>query len=140
MAAARGSTWRRGVVAAVVLVLLALVVASGLRSARRYFKRIAMHGRVIDDTASQSPYAQALRSLRDLSSTTGREAMRLRLRMKWTCGGLLLPLDGDPMDRSERQFVVASTVMCAMAVNLLFFRLSNHTKHMCLVVNYFIII
>ena len=43
----------------------------------------------------------------------------------------MFPIEGDPMDATQRQFVVVSTVMCAMAVNLLFFRMSDHTKHMC---------
>ena len=112
------------------LVLLALVAVAGARSVRRYFKRMTVSGRDIDGALSQSPYARGLRSLGDLGSCRA-ESIRLHLRMKWTCGGLLFPLNGDPMDATQRQFVVTSTVMCAMAVNLLFFRLSDHTKYLC---------
>ena len=112
------------------LMLLVIVVVAGVRSARRHLRRIADEGRGIDDTASQLPYARGLRLLRDVSSG-GVEAMRLRLRIKWTCGSLMFPIEGDPMDATQRQFVVVSTAMCAMAVNLLFFRMSDHTKHMC---------
>ena len=53
------------------------------------------------------------------------EVAPLHLRTRWTCGSLLCPIDGDPTDPHQRQFVVVVSVVVTLAVSLLFFKVGK---------------
>eukprot|EP01043_Picozoa_sp_COSAG02_P024108 COSAG02_NODE_1307_length_13340_cov_84.665282_12_plen_548_part_00 len=127
-----GQFWRDNPAGIIVsAALLAIVCLTGLRSAKAEHKTRSAHGRVVAHMElSRSAYVKQQKSLRAAGWPVC-ASMLVHLRTRWTCGSLLYPIEGDPMDASQRLFTITTTVITTCAVNIVFHQLNDNAKEIC---------
>eukprot|EP01043_Picozoa_sp_COSAG02_P059092 COSAG02_NODE_7464_length_3000_cov_12.090674_2_plen_428_part_01 len=113
------------------IALLSILFATGIRSVMVEHNIRSVHGFAITFAdLSRSAYVVRHQSLHQ-NGWPMLESLLANLRSRWTCGALLRPIEGDPMNKAQRHFIMIATVVITCAVNILFFDFGDSAKEFC---------
>lgn len=113
------------------IALLVMVCFTALRSAKVEYKTRSHYGRSVTHThLSRSIFFERHQSLY-ANDWPVCESVRVFLRTRWSCGSLCYPIEGDPMNRSQRLFCITATMIVTCAVNIMFHQLGDNSKEIC---------
>ena len=116
---------------AISCVLALFLLAVAYRSIAAHAKGHLAHSREdVVRYGTETDYADRMLKLKDGEGSFA-QRVQTYLRVNWTCGSALRPVQGDPYSRWQRLLVICCTLMVTLSVDILFFRPAEGTKQVC---------